>query len=142
MASRRDVVLAALATAMAGVVQLAGNARGAVAIGLDPFMAFSERLLMTKDLDRDMGTEILAAFADVGQSEALASLMAATDPIDPGNAMANAVVAAWYSGVSTRTAGDVVTDFNDALVWNAMRFTKAWGNCGGATGYWADPPTG
>jgi hypothetical protein len=33
-----------------------------------------------------------------------------------------------------------VVDFTQALVWNALTFTKPWGECGGETGYWADPP--
>ena len=33
-----------------------------------------------------------------------------------------------------------MSDFNGALVWNALAFTKPFGDCGGATGYWADPP--
>ncbi|MBN9592029.1 MAG: hypothetical protein J0I02_07325, partial [Alphaproteobacteria bacterium] len=37
--------------------------------------------------------------------------------------------------------GQAVSDFNGALVWAAMTYTKPWANCGGETGYWADPPT-
>jgi hypothetical protein len=35
-----------------------------------------------------------------------------------------------------------VATFTDALVWNALTFTKPWAECGGETGYWANPPTG
>jgi hypothetical protein len=33
-----------------------------------------------------------------------------------------------------------VADFTGALVWQALTFTKPFGECGGETGYWADPP--
>lgn len=140
--SRRDMIRGLLA----GLLSAAGAMPGAVAAGETPtvadFIAFSEHLMEAKGLDPAMGADILGAFVDVGQGEALASLMAESGPIDAVNTMANAVVAAWYSGLSTRTAGEVVTDFNGALMWDALSFTKPWGSCGGATGYWGDPPGG
>lgn len=144
MSTRRDVILGILGAASAVSVTAAAGGAAAAATGPAPaaFLAFSKTLLGTTELDAGMSDDILSAFIDVGQGEALASLMAQTEPIGPGNTMANDVVAAWYSGMSTRTSGDVVTSFNDALMWNAMSFTKAWANCGGATGYWSDPPAG
>lgn len=142
MTSRRDMIRGLLA----GILSAAGAVPVAHAAGETPkaadFIAFSERLMEVKGLDPGMGADILGAFVDVGQGEALASLMTQTGPIDAGNTMANAVVAAWYSGLSTRTAGEIVTDFNGALMWDALSFTKPWGSCGGATGYWGDPPSG
>jgi hypothetical protein len=49
---------------------------------------------------------------------------------------AGSVVAAWYSGIVN---GQVIT-YTGALAWNAVPFTKANGYCGGAFGYWSDPP--
>ena len=34
------------------------------------------------------------------------------------------------------------TWLNEALLWNALDFTKPPGSCGGETGYWADAPQG
>jgi hypothetical protein len=54
--------------------------------------------------------------------------------------LANAIVAAWYSGVYDGAKGPAVADFTGALVWDALTYTKPFGECGGATGYWSDPP--
>jgi aminopeptidase N len=48
----------------------------------------------------------------------------------------NLVVGAWYSGM---VDGRVIT-YTDALAWSAVSFTKPNGACGGAFGYWAEPP--
>lgn len=48
----------------------------------------------------------------------------------------NLVVAAWFSGM---VDGRVIT-YTDALAWSAVSFTKPNGVCGGAFGYWAEPP--
>ncbi len=50
----------------------------------------------------------------------------------------DAVVAAWYSGM----VGSRVVTYTDALAWNAVPFTKPAGYCGGAFGYWSEPPAG
>ena len=47
---------------------------------------------------------------------------------------------AWYSGLYERNGAPAVGDFEGALVWSALTFSKPWGECGGETGYWADPP--
>ncbi len=54
--------------------------------------------------------------------------------------LANAIVAAWYSGLYQDANGEAVATYTDALLWNALSFTKPMGDCGGETGYWADPP--
>jgi Membrane bound FAD containing D-sorbitol dehydrogenase len=55
--------------------------------------------------------------------------------------VADDIVAAWYSGTYDTPAGPAVAGFTDALLWNALDFTKPPGFCGGETGYWADPPS-
>ena len=32
--------------------------------------------------------------------------------------------------------------FEQALLWQAMSFTKPFADCGGETGYWSEPPQG
>jgi hypothetical protein len=56
--------------------------------------------------------------------------------------LADAIVAAWYSGVYDTGHGQAVASFDQALLWNALSFTKPFAQCGGVTGYWADPPQG
>ncbi len=54
--------------------------------------------------------------------------------------LADEIVAAWYSGSYATSAGLAAFNLTDALVWDALDFTKPPGLCGGATGYWAAPP--
>ena len=56
------------------------------------------------------------------------------------DAIANELVAAWYSGIVTQGRVDRLVLYIDAYVWSAMSFTKPMGMCGGVTGYWSGPP--
>ena len=55
-------------------------------------------------------------------------------------AIANELVFAWYSGVVKNGDSEQIVLYADALVWTAMTFSKPMGLCGGAFGYWSDPP--
>jgi len=77
-----------------------------------------------------------------GHGDELAQL--SLGKLDPDTLLADAIVAAWYSGlVATSNSGEgpvyEVADFTDALLWDALTFTKPWAECGGELGYWADP---
>ena len=54
------------------------------------------------------------------------------------------LMAAWYSGVFDTMADgkptQKVATFTEALVWDAMTYSKPFAECGGETGYWSDPP--
>ncbi|MEO1191144.1 MAG: sugar dehydrogenase complex small subunit [Pseudomonadota bacterium] len=43
---------------------------------------------------------------------------------------------AWYSGNS----GGEVVSYTEAAIWQVLTFTKPQGYCGGALGYWGEPP--
>lgn len=66
------------------------------------------------------------------------ALLAADARLSTGS-VADEVVAAWYSGSYKAPAGLAVAGFTNALLWNALDFTKPPGECGGETGYWANP---
>ena len=144
--SRRDLILAAVtvAIASAGTLGFPRALFAQAAVTPEAFLAFSERVTGVSDLDADVATTILGGFLATGHGDELAILVSeAGDSFTP---LADAVVAAWYSGLVT-TAGEggsgtaqKVTDFTGALVWQALTFTKPWAECGGETGYWADPP--
>ncbi len=144
--SRRDLILAAVtaAIASAGTLGFPRALFAAADVTPEAFLAFSERLTGIKDLDADVAKTILGGFLATGHGDELAILVG--EPGDSFTPLADAVVAAWYSGlVTTAGAGgagteDKVTDFTGALVWQALTFTKPFGECGGETGYWADPP--
>jgi hypothetical protein len=116
------------------------QAQALAAPSLDSFMALSARITASTSLDKDMGQQILDALIATGQGDALGSIAAQPAPQDDRTALANELVAAWYSGLSPSPGATEVTGFNSALVWTALTYTKPWGNCGGETGYWGDPP--
>lgn len=136
--SRRDLILSAVAAAVASGAP-AAPALAASPLDLDAFLALSATLTGTpaKDLDRDAASALLAGFAATGNGPALAAL--AADPAADAD-VADALVAAWYSGVYDTGKGEAVATYNGALVWNALTFTKPQGNCGGELGYWSQPP--
>ena len=105
---------------------------------LDAFIAMSARLTGQPALDDDMGKTILEAFIASGQGDDIAALIADPAPEHSKLKIANAVVAAWYSGISPLAGAKQVTGFNEALVWNALSYTKPWGSCGGDAGYWSE----
>jgi len=138
--NRRDLLLrsvaAAVAAAGAGGFPAALYAAGPVT--LDEFLFLSKALAAVDDLDPDMGTKLLGGFLATGHGEGLARLVAGK--AEPQ--LANAIVAAWYSGVYDGAQGPAVAGFEQALLWQAMSFTKPFADCGGETGYWSEPPQG
>lgn len=137
--SRRSVIQAAAALAVVGIGGADAFAASSSGVTINVFMSLSKKLTGHEGLDQEMGALILKAFIEAGRGAELASLVSgAADTAK----IANDVVAAWYSGFSPVASATEVTGFNSALVWDALSYTKPWGNCGGETGYWANPPTG
>ncbi len=144
--SRRDFILAAVMAAVTGA-GTAGFPKALFAqsaVTPEAFLAFSEKVTGVEGLDLGVATTILGGFLATGHGAELALLV--SEQGDSFTPLADAVVAAWYSGVVTtggqgsQGTGQVVADFTGALVWQALTFTKPWAECGGETGYWADPP--
>jgi hypothetical protein len=90
------------------------------------------------DLDAAVAGQLLAGFVSLGRGAEL--LVLAADPKTRGGALANDVVAAWYSGDYATNKGAAAFDLTAALLWKSLDFAKPPGTCGGATGYWAEPP--
>jgi Membrane bound FAD containing D-sorbitol dehydrogenase len=109
-------------------------------ISVDQFRALSAELTgaAIADLDAAIAGQVLAGFLSLGRGPELAVL--AADPKAPAGALANEIVAAWYSGSYETSAGVAAFDLTGALLWRSLDFTKTPGTCGGATGYWSDPP--
>ncbi|QJP17256.1 ribonucleotide-diphosphate reductase subunit alpha [Starkeya sp. ORNL1] len=136
--TRRDAILGALAAALA----TAGSNGFAAADGdldVNGFLALSTTLTGAPAslVDRDVATTLLGGFIATGNGDALKRLVA--DPTSDRE-LGDAIVAAWYSGVYSTGKGEAVATFDHALVWQALSFTKAPGNCGGETGYWSQLP--
>ncbi|UYN96733.1 MAG: hypothetical protein KIT25_07325 [Enhydrobacter sp.] len=137
---RRDILAGA-----AAVATLPGTAWPAPT---RPFLTLSSTLLATGDLDPDEAGDYEKALragshgAQIARLVALATMGGGPALLEriKGEGLeeaANLVVAAWYSGM----VGGTVVTYTDALAWNAVPFTKPNGSCGGAFGYWAQPPT-
>lgn len=112
------------------------------------FAQLSAALTGYPQSDPDAARKLMLAFATPARRaslRALAAVVAATPPAQLDAAIAaqkldkiaDDLVSAWYSGM---VDGKVVL-YTQALVWNAMTFSKPMGVCGGVTGYWAEPWT-
>jgi hypothetical protein len=136
--TRRDAILAAASAALAAGVPAAVWAQAQVSAA--EFLALSQRLTGASGLDQGVAETYLGAFLAAGQGPALRELAGAAG--EPTTPLADAIVAAWYSGLYDKDGGQAVGDFGGALVWDALAFTKPFAECGGVTGYWAGPPEG
>ena len=140
MASRREFLLAGLATAITAAAANGFPAAlfAAAPVTLPQFMALSMRLTEAADLDAGIGEKFLGGFLASGQGAGLAGLAAgASEP-----ERESAIIAAWYSGIYDTGRGKSVAGFEQALLWKALTFTKPPTDCGGETGYWSQPPGG
>ena len=115
------------------------------------FAALSATLTGYPAADPSVAAKLLAAFdapARRASLERLATLVATTADaqLDAAlrahglDALANELVAAWYSGVVKNGDSQQLVLYTDAYIWNAMTFSKPMGLCGGAFGYWSNPP--
>lgn len=106
---------------------------------LDDFLALSARLSGRdiSSLSRDMGSAILDFLHQHGR---LAQLSALFDDPSSNQELAREVLTAWYCGQLPMVSQTTVIGFSQALVFSAAPFLHAPGMCGGATGYWSDPP--
>ena len=135
--TRRSILVSGSALALASFVGWSGEA-SAASLDADAFVRLSEKLTGKLDLDADYASEMLKAFETIGKSSDIEALADGAENPE----LANDVVVAWYSGVSPDPGADEVITYTDALMWEAMSFTKPMGYCGGETGYWAEPPAG
>lgn len=133
--TRRGFLLAIAATS---VLSLAPLPAWALTSGfdVDAFLAFSEKETEQTGLSKDDATAMLKIYADLGKEKALADLASGQKNQD----LANSLVTAWYTGESPNPDDLQVLDYTDTLIWQAMDYTKPMGYCGGAVGYWAEPP--
>lgn len=138
--TRREAILGAAGAAIAAA-GVAGFPAGLFAQGevtAAEFLRLSEQLTGADDLDADVAGTLLGGFLATGHGAELRAL--ADGGGTAATPLGDAIVAAWYSGLYDGGHGTAVADFNGALVWTALAFTKPFASCGGEVGYWADPP--
>lgn len=133
--TRRGLLTAVSAASLLSLSQIPTRAFAAD-LDIEGFLKLSQEKLQKEDLFEDVAAEMLKAFADIGRKEDLAALADGAEDQD----LSNEIAAAWYSGVSPDPEDLQVVTYVDALMWQAMDYTKPLGNCGGQMGYWADPP--
>jgi len=136
--TRRELLSGvAAAIAVAGTAGFPSTLYAAANVTVGQFIALSEWLTGTDDLNPDVAKTLLGGFLATGNGPALAQL---AKKQNARGAVANAVVAAWYTGIYETGKGQAVATVDQALIWNALTFTKPIATCGGAIGYWAFPP--
>lgn len=136
--SRRNLLLSSASFSVLFAAGLSVKAQPAITV--DQFRAVSARLTGSDvaDLDSGVARQFLDGLVSIGRGPGLSLLE--SDPAVTTGTVADDIVAAWYSGTYETDTGEKLAAFNDALVWNALDFTKPFGSCGGETGYWAEPP--
>jgi hypothetical protein len=143
--ARRDFLLASLAAAIAapGAGGFPARLYAESPVTVAQFLALSQSLTQASaaSLDAGIAKTLLGGFIAIDHGGELAAL--AADPASATTkhaALANAIVGAWYSGVYSTADGQAVATFDQALLWNALTYTKPFGECGGDTGYWSAAP--
>lgn len=108
-------------------------------LNVSAFLQKSRELTEKSNLDPVLGSAFFHAFQAQTGDDDLLRLIHGSD--DHGESdLAKSIIAAWYTGIVEAPSGPELVTYSEALVWNAMRYTKPPGECGGRTGYWADPP--
>ena len=96
---------------------------------------------MLRALTQAVGIDKLARLAKIALSTPPAQLNAGIASVGLV-AQAETVVAALFSGIVDTPGGPRVISYDQALVWQALAWTKPNAFCGGETNYWASAPPG
>lgn len=130
---RRDVLLTGLSAAAAASWPHMSWAQATWSA--PEFLTMSARLtgFPVAQLNPSVGAALLKTLQARGSLPALNTL-------SPSSALSQEIVATWYSGIANTAAGPVVLTHEDALMWRCADFMHPPGQCGGAFGYWAEPP--
>jgi hypothetical protein len=121
--SRRTVILGGASAATLTVV-FPRLAAAQATITVDQFRAGSAMLtgVNLTDLNAAAASKLLDGFVSMGGGPDLANL--AADPAITSGALADDIVAAWYSGNFATGAGLASIGLTNALLWDALDFTK------------------
>ena len=95
---------------------------------------------MLSALTAAVGAANLSRLAQLASSTPAAQLNAALKAANL-EAGAETVIAALYSGTVSTPRGPRVISYDQALVWQALPWTKPNALCGGETNYWASAPS-
>lgn len=134
---RRTLLLSGMSTAALSVLTVPTFAK---TFALEEFLTLSARITQhpVSQLNVTAASALLKAFEERGLVPDLADLAAGRTTNDR---LAAQLVSAWYTGVFQAANGPVAVIFEDALLWKTAAFLHPWSTCGGATNYWALPPS-
>lgn len=133
--TRRALLRGASALSVLALIEAPAHALGAK-LDSEGFLKLSRKLLEQTNVSKDIGDQMLNAFTALGKQSELAGLAAGRR----NDELADRIVASWYTGESPDPASPTVLSYTDSLIWDALDYTKPMGYCGGATGYWSEPP--
>ncbi len=147
--TRREMLQVLAAVAAAGVVPQVA-AQGAMPPA--QFASLSRSMTGYAFADRRVAASVMSALAAaVGAADLsrLALLASSTPPdrLAPAiraaglTSTAETIVAALYTGTVSTPRGVRVISYDQALIWQALAWTKPNAFCGGETNYWAVPPS-
>lgn len=135
--TRRNVLVLGGGTALALVCGAAS--RATEPFDRTRFIDLSAKLLQVDPgtLDQNAAEKFLSNLIATGKEDSLTALSegAAEIPLE------DQIITGWYSGVQQTAEGEELVAYTDALIWDALDYTKPQGWCGGDTGYWALPPS-
>jgi hypothetical protein len=132
--SRRHFLALGSGTALALILGQAALAE--TTLSLEDFLELSGRLL-----DRPAGSlspDYAGLYLESLDTKALESLIGGAADA----ALEQKIIQNWYTGLHAAGSGEAVATYTDALIREALDYTKPMGWCGGETGYWADAPEG
>ncbi|WP_437603119.1 sugar dehydrogenase complex small subunit [Sorangium sp. So ce590] len=160
MGRRRFALFISTLLAAAG---LAGHViRGRAATPLDRFLALSTVLTGVGDLARDHAQIYLdCLLARPEQAAALEDLYARAGLAGDApactldeltargvfadrrlRALADEILLLWYTGEYDAADGRALATYEGSLAWRSLPYASAPGTCGGAMGFWGEPPAG
>lgn len=140
LTSRRQFLMRSSAAALGATAGWALPA-AAQSAGPEQFAALSEKITNVSDLSADIASAMLEAFRKTDHADALTRLLeGGAEPDEVAPELAHDITAAWYTGVSPDPEALEVLTYTDALLWQALDYTKPMAYCGGSMGYWAEPP--
>ncbi len=133
--TRRRLLSAVSAISVLSLTQMPGRAFAAN-LDVEAFLALSQKLVGRDELIEEIAAEMLKAFAAAGRMDVISELAESNS----NDAVADEIVAAWYTGESPDPDDPEVLTYTEALIWQAMDYTKPLAVCGGGVGYWGEPP--
>ena len=133
--SRRDLLLIGVASAIAavGASGFPSSLFAQSSVTVDQFLALSEKLTETKDLDADIAKTLLGGFLATGHGADLAQLVKDDAEYTSYTELANAIVAAWFSGMYDSGSGQAVRDLHGRAGVGRADLHQALGGSAAAT---------